>query len=236
MFSIQESELNYWNDRVEKLDPEAIMSQVYSSIKNITLACSFGPEDMVLIDMIAKGKLPIPVFYIDTQLLFAETYGLRDVAIEYYRAVDFIQVLPTISLEEQERAFGMNLYATRPDECCSLRKVRPLEQHLKQFDGWITGIRREQSPTRANAHIVEQDHRFGLVKVNPLALWSHEQVWDYINQHGVPYNPLHDHGYPSIGCSPCTQPVKEGDDPRSGRWSGFAKTECGLHTEAGESL
>jgi phosphoadenosine phosphosulfate reductase len=131
--------------------------------------------------------------------------------------------------EHQAAQHGEALWTRHPDQCCELRKVEPLTRVLKGFDAWITGIRRDQSPTRANAQLIEWDQKFQLVKVNPLAKWTWEDVWTYIRTHEVPYNELHDHHYPSIGCTHCTSPVMPGEDSRAGRWKNFTKTECGLH-------
>lgn len=144
-----------------------------------------------------------------------------------------IRVEPVVSLDEQAAAYGPALWSREPDRCCALRKVEPLRRFLQGYRAWITGLRRQQSPTRAGTRPVEWDQRFGLVKVNPLFRWSRDEVWRYIRDHDVPYNPLHDRGYPSIGCWPCTTPVAPGEDERAGRWRGFHKTECGLHGARG---
>ncbi|MBI5286258.1 MAG: phosphoadenylyl-sulfate reductase, partial [Deltaproteobacteria bacterium] len=135
------------------------------------------------------------------------------------------------TLEGQARVHGDKLWATNPDLCCKIRKIEPLVEALKGLRCWITGIRREQAPTRANTQVVEWDNKFNLVKVSPLVRWTNKDVWDYIHRNDVPYNILHDKNYPSIGCEPCTKPVKPGEDPRAGRWAGQEKTECGLHKE-----
>ncbi|RMH37218.1 MAG: phosphoadenylyl-sulfate reductase [Nitrospirae bacterium] len=198
---------------------------------SIILACSFGAEDVVLLDMMMRLNPEAQLFYLDTDFLFPETYEVRDRLIAKYRLrpEQIIRVKPQLTPEEQARQYGDALWAREPDLCCRLRKVEPLEQMLKPYAAWITGIRREQSPTRANAALIEWDRQFHLVKVNPLAYWSWHDVWTYIKAHDVPYNVLHDRNYPSIGCTHCTAPVAPGDDPRSGRWKHFAKTECGLH-------
>jgi phosphoadenosine phosphosulfate reductase len=136
---------------------------------------------------------------------------------------------PRLSPQQQAEQHGEGLWLRRPDECCGIRKIDPLKERLLKSSAWITGIRREQSPTRANAHKVEWDKKFDLVKVNPLADWSEGEVWAYLRSRRVPYNPLHDRSYPSIGCVHCTRAVLPDEDHRAGRWSGFAKTECGLH-------
>lgn len=211
--------------------PEEVLAwAVERFFPDIALACSFGAEDVALVHMLVRIRPDVKVFYLDTGLFFPETYEVRDRLQERY-GIDFVRVAPSLSLEEQARRHGEALWRRDPDLCCRLRKVQPLERALGDLGlaAWITGIRREQAPTRANARVVEWDSRFGLVKVNPLVRWTHRDVWEYITAHGVPYNVLHDRGYPSIGCAPCTRPVAPGEDPRAGRWAGFAKTECGLH-------
>lgn len=195
---------------------------------SLTLACSFGYEDVALVDMVSKVDPKLSIFYLDTDLLFPETYQVRDRLAERYEC-RFERVCSELSVKEQSRRYGESLWDRDPYKCCQLRKVEPLKQVLQGYDGWITGIRREQSLTRAHTEVVEWDAGFSLVKINPLAYWSSSQVWDYIHEHEIPYNPLHDQNYPSIGCTPCTNPVLPGEDPRSGRWTGFKKTECGLH-------
>ena len=198
--------------------------------EKLTLACSFGAEDVVLVDALQRipGGKKVDIFYLDTDLHFPETYETRDRLEERY-GIRFKRVTPDLTLDEQQASYGPALWRKDPNQCCYLRKVQPLEKTLSEYDAWMTGIRREQSPTRRNAQIVEVDQRFRLTKVNPLVHWTSEDVWAYIRERDVPYNPLHDERYPSIGCAPCTRPVHEGEDPRSGRWSGFQKTECGLH-------
>ncbi len=216
-------------DSMEYSSPQEILKVAVQKVANLTLACSFGAEDMVLLDMLTQIDPNANVFYLDTDVLFPETYALRDWAVEKYGLPNLRRVSPKLTLEEQSNQFGDALWTRDPNACCNIRKVTPLTKVLSMYDGWITGIRRDQAPTRANSQVFEWDAKFGLIKVNPLATWTSHQVWDYIRQNEVPYNPLHDHGYPSIGCTHCTRPVNEGEDPRSGRWAGFQKTECGLH-------
>lgn len=216
-------------EELEGANPEEIIAEGLRRVPNLTLACSFGAEDMVLLDMLMSIDKNANVFYLDTNVLFEETYDLRDRAVEKYGIPNLRQVLPQMTLKEQADAYGDELWARDPNQCCDIRKVGPLKQVLSEYDGWITGIRRDQSPTRASAKTFEMDAKFGMVKVNPLVQWTEGQVWRYIKEHDVPYNPLHDQNYPSIGCIHCTRPVKPGEDPRSGRWAGFDKTECGLH-------
>jgi phosphoadenosine phosphosulfate reductase len=196
--------------------------------KQVALACSFGAEDVVLVDMLVKIDANAQIFYLDTNKHFPETYETRDRLAGKYH-VSFMRILPRLSLEEQAALHGDKLWETDPNLCCKIRKVDPLRETLTRYDAWITGIRREQAKTRAHAKKIEWDPIFGLVKFNPLADWTWRDVWSYIHKHNVPYNPLHDQNYPSIGCAVCTRPVKQGEDLRSGRWSGFDKTECGLH-------
>jgi phosphoadenosine phosphosulfate reductase len=191
------------------------------------IASSFGPEDIVLIDLASKTGLPYRVFTLDTDFLFPETYALID-RVEARYAIE-VERCRAPTPEEQAAVHGEALWLREPDRCCGIRKVEPLTAKLRTLEAWITGIRRDQAPTRANAKKREWDEKFGLWKANPLADWSAATVWEYIRAHELPYNPLHDRSYPSIGCTHCTRPVQAGEDPRAGRWSGFAKTECGLH-------
>ncbi|HTJ42531.1 MAG TPA: phosphoadenylyl-sulfate reductase [Kofleriaceae bacterium] len=187
----------------------------------ITCATSLGAEDCVLIDLIGSAKLPIDFFTLDTGVLFPETYALwQKLEARYGITIRAVRPVETID----------RLWETEPDRCCDLRKVKPLRAELGRWGAWITGVRRDQTPDRANAQIVEDDRKFGLIKVNPLVAWTHKDVWRHLVDHGVPYNPLHDQGYPSIGCEPCTSPVADGEDPRAGRWRGSVKKECGLHS------
>lgn len=213
----------------EHYSPEEIVHwgvQMY--MDEITLACSFGLEDLVLLDMLLKVNPKAHVFYLDTDKHFQETYDTRDRLEEKYN-ISFIQVKPDLSLEEQAIKHGDHLWSRQPDLCCNIRKVQPLINVLKPYKAWITGIRREQSPTRSHAMKIEWDTKFQMIKLNPLASWKIEEVWKYIESHDIPYNPLHDQHYPSIGCNVCTKQVMPGEDPRAGRWDGHQKTECGLH-------
>lgn len=224
-----DEELQVWAYRMEAKSPQDVLVLAVEHFAgSLVLAASFGAEDVVLIDMLHKLAPTIPVFYLDTNKHFPETYETRDKLEERYQT-KFIQVLPEMTLAEQEKLHGEKLWEKDPNLCCQIRKVEPLKRVLSGYDAWITGIRRDQAPTRANAKKVEWDEKFQLVKFNPLADWTMDQVWAYIHANDVPYNPLHDRNYPSIGCSVCTRPVQPGQDPRAGRWAGFDKTECGLH-------
>jgi phosphoadenosine phosphosulfate reductase len=184
--------------------------------------------DAVLVDLAAKVRPGVPVLFLDTGYHFAETIGTRD-AVEAVYDIHLVNVTPEHTVAEQDGLLGKNLFARDPHECCRLRKVVPLTNALRGYAAWVTGLRRAEAPTRANAPLISFDEQFGLVKVNPLAAWSDQDVDDYINEHDVLVNPLVGEGYPSIGCAPCTAKPAAGTDPRSGRWQGLAKTECGLH-------
>ncbi len=194
----------------------------------LAFVTGFGAEGCVLIDLIARRRLPIEVLTLDTGLLFDETYALWQRLEDRY-GLTIRAVRPALSVPEQAAVHGERLWRRDPDRCCALRKVEPLQGALSGLAAWVTAIRREQTPERAAAQLVEWDPRFGLVKINPLVGWTNEDVWSYLREHDVPVNPLHARGYPSIGCEPCTGPVRAGEDLRAGRWRGREKTECGLH-------
>ncbi len=197
--------------------------------RDIAIASAFGAEGMVLIDLASKLRSGFRVFTLDTDFFFPETYALIE-KVENRYGIQVERCRPNLSPAEQARAHGERLWSRDPDKCCRLRKVEPLRRKLSMLAAWVVAIRREQTQARAGISKIEWDAKFDMVKLNPLADWTHEQVWEYIQTHSVPYNPLHDRNYPSIGCTHCTRPVRTGDDPRAGRWAGFAKTECGLHT------
>ncbi len=195
---------------------------------DVALATGFGAEGCVLIRMLSEIDRNARMFYLDTDLLFPETYELiRKLEARY--GVRFEQRNSRLSLAAQAARYGERLWEREPDVCCQLRKVEPLREMLSGLRAWITGIRRDQTPARALARVVERDPKFDLVKINPLAGWSSRDVWRYIQEHDVPYNPLYDLGYGSIGCQPCTTLIQIGEHDRAGRWRGIAKTECGLH-------
>ncbi len=216
----------------ESKSPQDVLAHALKQYgSDIVLACSFGAEDVVLLDMIQKIAPRTKLFYLDTDFLFKETHEVKDRLIAKYglKPEQVLQVKSLLTPDQQAAQHGEALWTRNPDQCCQLRKIEPLARILSGYAAWITGIRRDQAPTRANAGLVEWDQKFNLVKFNPLATWKAEDVWAYIKVHEVPYNELHDRHYPSIGCTHCTAPVMPGEDPRSGRWKNFAKTECGLH-------
>jgi phosphoadenosine phosphosulfate reductase len=185
-------------------------------------------QDGVLTHLVTRAGPGIGVVFLDTGYHFAETIGTRD-AISAVPGVDVINLLPAATVAEQDAAEGEDLFARDPNRCCHLRKVLPLEGFLANYDAWITGIRRVESPTRAAAPLIGFDDTFGLVKINPIVAWTDEDMRNYIETHAIIVNPLVEEGYPSIGCAPCTDRPAPGADARSGRWSGTGKTECGLH-------
>ncbi|MEV6274929.1 phosphoadenylyl-sulfate reductase [Nocardia sp. NPDC051832] len=185
-------------------------------------------QDGVLVHLAAEIHSGVDVLFLDTGYHFAETIGTRD-AVEAVYGVNVVNVRPEHSVAEQDQLLGKDLFARDAAECCRLRKVVPLKRSLSGYNAWVTGIRRVEAPTRANAPLISYDEAFGLVKINPIAPWSDDEMQDYINTHGILVNPLVEEGYPSIGCAPCTRKPEPGSDPRSGRWAGLAKTECGLH-------
>jgi phosphoadenosine phosphosulfate reductase len=185
-------------------------------------------QDAVLVDLAAKVRPGVDVLFLDTGYHFVETIGTRD-AIEAVYDVTVVNVTAENSVAKQDELFGKDLFAREPNECCRMRKVEPLSKALRGYSAWVTGIRRVEAPTRANAPLISWDKAFGLVKINPIAAWSDEDMQNYIEANDVLVNPLVFEGYPSIGCAPCTQKPAEGADPRSGRWAGSTKTECGLH-------
>ena len=185
-------------------------------------------QDAVLVDLAARVRPGVPVMFLDTGYHFVETIGTRD-AIESVYDVRVLNVTPEHTVAEQDALVGKDLFASDPGECCRMRKVAPLGKALSGYSAWVTGLRRVEAPTRADAALIGFDEAFKLVKINPLAAWTDEDMQNYIDEHDVLVNPLVYEGYPSIGCAPCTAKPVEGADPRSGRWQGLAKTECGLH-------
>lgn len=210
--------------------PEQVLSWAFATYgENVALATGMGVEGMVLTDIAWRINPGLKVFTGDTEFLFPETYDLMDRVEEKY-GIKIERLYSDLTPDEQEREHGPRLWARDPDQCCNLRKVEPLRRKLATLDAWVTAIRRNQTSERAGVRKVDWDPKFNLIKICPLADWTREMVWDYALKHKVPYNPLHDLNYPSIGCTHCTRAVQVGEDARAGRWSGFGKTECGLHT------
>ena len=198
--------------------------------ERVCLSCSWQKQSSVLVHMLAELGLGIDVIELDTHLFFRETYETRERLVERY---GLTLIRPDVlTVAEQHKREGPNLWERDPDRCCHIRKVEPLIEALEPYDAWISGIRRDQSPSRANARKVERSERYGVWKIQPLADWSEDDVWRYIVANDIPYNPLHDVGYRSIGCMPCTRPTRPDEEERAGRWAGSDKLECGLHVEA----
>jgi len=193
----------------------------------LVVASSMGDE--VLVHLASVAAPGVEVLFLDTGYHFAETIGTRDAVAAVYD-VEVRTVLPLLTIEQQAAEHGRDLWSRDPDACCAIRKVEPLERGLAPYDAWVTGMRREDAPTRADIDVVGWDARRDKVKLNPLAAWTQADVDAYAETHSVLMNPLRQLGYASIGCEPCTRPVAPGEDPRAGRWSGSGKTECGLHT------
>jgi phosphoadenosine phosphosulfate reductase len=202
--------------------------------KRAAIGTSFQGAGLVMMHLAKQHDLPFPVFTLDTGLLFKETVELKN-RLEDFFGYQIETLEPDLTVEQQAEAQGPELWKRDPDLCCSLRKVVPLQSKLSELDCWITGLRREQSSTRADIGIIEiyvfdSVNGRDIVKLNPMANWSRADVWKYIHEHKIPYNPLHDQGYRSIGCWPCTQKALNGEGERAGRWTGFKKLECGIHT------
>lgn len=196
--------------------------------RNVAIASAFGAEGIVLIDLAAQVCPQPRIFLLDTSFLFPETYRLITQVEQRYQLV-VERVLSALTPEAQAEVCGPELWRRNPDLCCLIRKVEPLRRKLAELQAWMTSIRRDQTPTRAAVKKIDWDSQFSLVKINPLADWTPEMIWRHIHSRRLPYNPLHDRHYPSIGCTHCTRAVACGEDSRAGRWPGFNKQECGLH-------
>ncbi len=212
----------------------ALLQETVAQHPAVAFASSFGAEDMVVMDLISRNRLPIEIFTLDTGRLPEQTYALIARACEHYRTRVRVMFPDSQSVEDWVRVNGINAFYDSQAQrrgCCAVRKVAPLARALAGKGAWVTGLRREQAPTRSAVEAVEHDAVHGLPKINPLVDWTETQVRDYLRAHQVPYNALHDQGYPSIGCAPCTRAVAPGEDPRSGRWWWEAPSgkECGLH-------
>jgi len=200
--------------------------------QRMVVTTSFGMEGCALIDMYARHQRPVTVIYLDTMMFFPETYALRDQMVKRYPTINFVNRGTKLTVPQQAAEHGDELWKTNPNLCCNLRKVQPMAQVMKEVDVWITGVRRSQSPSRANLRVAEWNWKFQVLKISPMAYWNREQVWEYVKANNVPYNELHEQGYPSLGCIHCTKAVEGlqiGEYSRAGRWSDSDKTECGLH-------
>jgi len=228
-FEVSDEELRALATKFEPNSPEILLRWALAEFgPDVALATGFGVEGCTLIDMVSRISRDARIFYLDTDLLFPETYALI-AQLETRYEITFERRTTSLSLAAQAAEYGERLWERQPDLCCQLRKVEPLKEQLAGLRAWITAIRRDQTPSRVNASLIERDRKFNLLKINPLATWSSEEVWNYVKLHDVPYNPLYGQDYGSIGCTPCTTLVQIGEDPRAGRWRGTVKTECGLH-------
>jgi phosphoadenosine phosphosulfate reductase len=227
-----ETDLRSLAERGEvELGPDATAEQVLAWAAETfgeRLIVASNMQDAVLVDLAARARPGVDVLFLETGYHFAETIGTRD-AVELTYDVRIVNATAEHTVAQQDSLLGKDLFARDPNQCCALRKVAPLERTLSGYDAWVTGVRRIEAPTRANTPLVTYDEKFGLVKVNPIAAWSDEEMDDYIAEHGILVNPLVAEGYPSIGCAPCTAKPAPGADKRSGRWAGTGKIECGLH-------
>ncbi len=232
-----QTRLSALNAQFESHSPREVLDWATDTFgADLVQGTSFGPSGIVIMHMLSELNPGATTFYIDTDLLFQETYDLRD-ELDEVMDVTITRVHGGLSLDEQARREGPELWNSDPDRCCSLRKVQPLQRFLRDERAWITGVRRDQSPSRADAPILRWEPQYGVLKINPLATWTRKDVWRYLFEHDLPYNPKHDEGYPSLGCVPCTEPVQETDGySRAGRWNGADKTECGLHTSSDSSF
>jgi phosphoadenosine phosphosulfate reductase len=222
-----------WSEAAERLQGahprEVLRWAVDTFYPRLTMATAFGPEGCVILHLLAEVEPRVRVFNLETGYQFPETLALRDRIAERY-GIEVELIRPATTVAEYEARNGGPVYAHDPDRCCADRKLGPLRRAIAGYDAWISAIRADQSAHRARASVVGWDAKFGLVKVNPLLTWTKRDVWAFVVANKVPYNPLHDQGFPSIGCWPCTRPVGPGGDERDGRWAGQAKTECGLHS------
>jgi phosphoadenosine phosphosulfate reductase len=225
-----QEEITEANARLAEGTPvEVLQWGVERFFPRLTMATAFGPEGCILIHLLAQIEPRVRIFNLDTGYQFAETLALRDQIAERY-GIEVEMIRPETTVAQYEQEHGGPLYVSNSDQCCYDRKIVPLRRALVGYESWISAIRADQSSHRAQAQVVGWDAKFGLVKINPLLSWTKRDVWAFIVANRVPYNPLHDQGYPSIGCWPCTRRVEAGEDERAGRWAGQAKTECGLHS------
>jgi phosphoadenosine phosphosulfate reductase len=218
---------------IEALPAEEVLLWAYEEFGDgLCISCSWQKQSSVLVHMVSELGLGVDVIELDTHLFFKETYETRERLVERY-GLSLIQP-EVLTIAEQHKREGPNLWESNPDRCCHIRKVEPLIKLLRPYDAWVSGIRRDQSPSRAGTRKVQRTERYGVWKIHPLADWDDKRVWSYITANDIPYNPLHDAGYRSIGCIPCTRPTAPDEEERAGRWAGSDKLECGIHEERNE--
>lgn len=226
-----------WNEPSQDFEVDETYKGALNALKwayeeygeQVVYACSFGIEGIIMIDLISKVKEDAKIVFLDTDLHFKETYELIDKVKAKYPLLNIELKKPKLTLEEQAAEYGDKLWEREPNKCCNIRKIIPLNEALQGATAWISGLRREQSETRKHTNFINKDEKFKSIKICPLIHWTWKEVWRYAHKNDLPYNVLHDNGYPSIGCEPCTKPAFNVDDMRSGRWTGQMKTECGLH-------
>jgi phosphoadenosine phosphosulfate reductase len=217
----------------EAMTAEDVLQWAYGEYgRKLVLTCSWQKQSSVLVHMVSELGIDVDVVELDTHLFFRESYETRERLVERY-GLKLIRP-DIITVAEQHRREGANLWERDPDRCCHIRKVEPLLTALEPYDAWVSGIRRDQSPSRAGTPKVQWSERYGVWKVHPLADWDEKRVWAYIAINDIPSNPLHEAGYRSIGCMPCTRPIREDEEERAGRWAGSDKLECGIHVEEGK--
>jgi phosphoadenosine phosphosulfate reductase len=230
MLEIEAEDIQQLQARFEHAYPQTVLQWAAETFGDrLAIVTSFGPTGIVQLHMMSEIAPDTPVLTLDTGLLFPETYALID-EIEDRLNLNLIRVKPRQSVEQQAAAHGDALWERDPDKCCNLRKTVPLGEALDGYAAWIAGLRRDQSSQRALVPIISREPRYGRIKLNPLAGWSEDMVWMYIQAHDLPYHPLHDQGFPSIGCMTCTHAVHRDGYTREGRWGSFGKSECGIHT------
>ena len=218
------------SEAFEHMSAEEILRWAHGEFgERLCLTCSWQKQSSVLVHMVSELGLGIDVIELDTHLFFRESYDTREQLVERY-GIELIQP-EVITIAEQHKREGPNLWEREPDRCCPVRKVEPLLGALEPYGAWISGIRRDQSPSRAETPKLQWSERYAAWKIHPLADWDEKRIWSYITANEIPYNPLHDAGYRSIGCIPCTRPTRPDEEERAGRWAGSDKLECGIHTE-----
>ncbi|MGM0458515.1 MAG: phosphoadenylyl-sulfate reductase [Bacteroidota bacterium] len=228
-YRLTSKQMRRLNDRFAQIHPDYILRWSLRQFgEGMVLGTGFGPSGVFLIHRLAELGYNTRIFFLDTHLHFDETYHLKE-EIEERFGIEIEVIDPSLGLDEQARDYGPELWKRDPDQCCYLRKVLPLQQYLSDKTAWISGIRRSQGDVRRQADMFEWDDKNEVIKINPLLHWSADKVWDHIHKHNLPYNPLHDESYPSIGCIPCTAKVTKGKEERAGRWKESEKTECGIH-------
>jgi phosphoadenosine phosphosulfate reductase len=228
-FRLSDAEIAAASQSLQQESPQVILRWAVETFHpKLMMATAFGAEGCCIIHMLAEIEPSVRVINLETGYQFPETLALRDRIKERY-GIEVEYVYPELTVPEYEAEHGGPLHGIRPDQCCYDRKILPLKKAIVGYEAWISAIRGDQTDHRRAAGVVQTDAKFGLIKINPLLRWTKKDVWNFIWKNEIPYNPLHDQNYPSIGCWPCTEPVGEGEDERAGRWAGSKKKECGLH-------